>query len=211
MLENPKTYTAPLVAIYARVSTSDQDCSLQLDECRAFALNRGWRIYGEYVDTGFSGAKASRPQLNKLMTDSRGRKFDAVIVWKLDRFGRSVANFVKHIDDLRNWGVRFICTSQQVDTDQSNPTTTLLMHIFAAFAEFERSMISERVTAGLKAAKHRGVRIGRPRIVYDRQRVIDLHIAGKSRDKIAAELGINRGVVYRTLRDLPGNPRSKSA
>ena len=209
---NPKGPTLPpAVAIYCRVSTEDQTCNLQLDACREFALNRGWRIFAEYVDTGISGTKASRPQLNKLMLDSRARRFDCVLVWKLDRFGRSVANFVKHIEDLRNWGVRFICTSQQIDTDEGNPAARLLMHIFAAFAEFERCMISERVTAGLKAAKHRGVRIGRPRVVYDRQKVIDLHTAGKSREKIAAELGINRGVVYRTLRDLPGSPRAKTA
>jgi len=201
----------PLVAIYARVSTEDQTCNLQLDECRAFAQNRGWKIYGEYVDTGFSGTKASRPQLNRLMIDSRGRKFDAVLVWKLDRFGRSVANFVKHMEDLQSWGVRFICTSQQIDTDEGNPAARLLMHLFAAFAEFERSMISERVTAGLRAAKNRGIRIGRPKLVFDRQKVIDLHIAGKSHGKIATELGLNRGTVYRTLRDLQGNPRAKQA
>jgi len=206
-----KAELPPLVAIYARVSTDDQKCDLQLRECREWCERRGWRIYGEYVDTGFSGAKSSRPQLNRLMTDSRARRFECVIVWKLDRFGRSVANFVKHIEDLKNWGVRFICTSQQIDTDEGNPAARLLMHIFAAFAEFEREMIRERVTAGLKAARNRGVRVGRPRVIFDRQKIIDLHIAGKSRDKIAAELGINRGVVYRTLRDLQGNPARKQA
>lgn len=189
----------PLCAIYARVSTDDQKCDLQLDECRAFILNRGWKVYAEYVDTGFSGAKASRPQLDKIMRDARMRKFDCIVTWKLDRFGRSVSNFVRHIEDLTEWGVRFIVATQQIDTDQASPTSRLLMHLFAAFAEFERAMIQERVNAGLKATRARGVRLGRRPSVFDRGRVVQLHEEGYSYRQIMAALKISYGSVNRTV------------
>jgi putative DNA-invertase from lambdoid prophage Rac len=121
-----------------------------------------------------SGAKAQRPGLDTLMADARLHKFDAVIVWKLDRFGRSLINCVAGIQELTAAGVRFIAMSQGLDTDTSNPTSRLLLHILAAVAEFERELIKERVSAGLKHAKAKGVRIGRPRRVFDRQRALDM-------------------------------------
>jgi DNA invertase Pin-like site-specific DNA recombinase len=189
----------PLCAIYARVSTDDQNCEMQLAECREFILNRGWRIYGEYVDTGFSGAKDSRPQLNKILADARTRKFDCIMVWKLDRFGRSVSNFCRHMTDLKQWGVRFMATTQQVDTDEANPASRLLMHIFIAFAEFERAMIQERVKSGMKAARNRGVKLGRLPKVFDRQRVIDLRNQGYSYLQIMRNMDLSHGTVQRTL------------
>jgi DNA invertase Pin-like site-specific DNA recombinase len=189
----------PLVAIYVRVSTDDQRCDLQLSECREFVLNRSWNIYAEYVEHGLSGSKASRPQLDKLMRDARARKFDAIVCWKLDRFGRSVSNFVSHMQDLAQWGVRFIVATQQIDTDQANPTSRLLLHIFAAFAEFERSMIQERVKAGLKAARNRGVKLGRRPLVFDRARVVELRQQGYSYLQIMRTLNLSNGTVQRTL------------
>jgi len=191
----------PLVAIYARVSTDDQSCELQLQECREYCERRGWRLAGEYVDTGWSGTKASRPQLDKLMRDARAHRFDCVMVWKVDRFGRSVVNLLEHLRLLENYGVRFLVISQSIDTDQASPTSRLLMMILAAVAEFERSMIAERVTAGLKAAKRRGVQLGRRRVILDRDKVRQLKLLGKSHRQICAELGVSMGMVIRTLKE----------
>lgn len=189
----------PLCALYARVSTDDQTCALQLDEMRAFCERMGWKIFGEYVDTGFSGSTDKRPQLMKILTDARRRRFDCIIVWKLDRFGRSVSNFVRHMEDLTTWGVRFLTITQQIDTDQANPTSRLLMHIFAAFAEFERAMISERVKAGMKAARRRGVTVGRKSLVIDAEKLRALQLLGKSIRQIAAEAGCSVGKVHQLL------------
>jgi len=190
----------PLVAVYARVSTDDQSCALQLNECREYCERRGWRVAGEYVDTGWSGTKASRPQLDKLMRDARAHRFDCVMVWKVDRFGRSVVNLLEHLRLLENYGVRFLVISQSIDTDQASPTSKLLMHILAAVAEFERSMIGERVAAGLKAAKRRGVQLGRRRLVLDRDQVRNLKLLGKSHRQICSELGLSMGMVIRALK-----------
>lgn len=194
----PKT---PLVALYARVSTDDQRCDLQLNELRAYCERRGWAIYAEYVDTGWSGAKADRPQLLRLMNAARMHKFDVVMCWKLDRFGRSVVNFVENIEALDRAGVRFICITQSIDTDQQSPSSRLLMQILAAVAEFERSMIRERIKAGLNAARKRGQRLGRPRVISQeaRDRVLQLHLRGKSVRQIAAESGIPRATVFTIL------------
>jgi len=190
-----------LTGIYARVSTSDQDCSLQLNECREYCERRGWRIAGEYVDTGWSGTKASRPQLDKLMRDARAHRFDCVMVWKVDRFGRSVVNLLEALKLLESYGVRFLVISQSIDTDQASPTSRLLMTILSAVAEFERSMICERVAAGLKAAKRRGVQLGRRKLIVDRGRVRELKLLGKSHRQICSELGVSMGMVIRALKE----------
>jgi len=186
-------------AIYARVSTSDQDCGMQLRELREYALRRGWIVAGEYVDTGWSGAKASRPQLDRLMQEAGKRSFDAVLVYKLDRFGRSVRNCLDGIEALRAHGVRFLAISQNIDTDESNPTSRLMLHILAAVAEFERELIRERVCAGVRNARQKGKRLGRPKRVFDRQRAVELRQQGRSLPQIARELGVGLGTVVRAL------------
>jgi putative DNA-invertase from lambdoid prophage Rac len=129
-----------------------------------------------------SGARASRPGIDQLMAAARFRKFDAVLVWKLDRFGRSLVNCVSAIQELQALGVRFIAASQGLDTDESNPASKLLMHILAAVAQFERELIHERVSAGMKAALKHGTKtgkpIGRPRRVFDRETVLRLREDG---------------------------------
>lgn len=179
-------------AIYARVSTEDQTCALQLDECRSYAERRGWALFAEYVDTGWSGAKQHRPQLDKLMNDAKKHRFDVVICWKVDRFGRSVAHFVQNLQSLDSWGVRFLVTTQSIDTDSNNPSSRLLMCILAAVAEFERSMICERVKAGVKAARKRGVQWGRRPIILDKMKVREMHLRGKSVRQIAADLKVSK-------------------
>lgn len=147
---------------------------MQLKELREYVARRGWKIAGEYVDTGFSGSKASRPALDKLMADAAQRKFDCVLVWKLDRFGRSVLNLSQQLAALTSYGVRFIATTQGLDTDQSNPTAALLLHILSAVAQFERSIIQERTLSGIKAAKEAGKIIGRPKRIFRRDEVLRL-------------------------------------
>ena len=148
--------------MYARVSTTNhgQNPEVQLGELREYAERRGFEISGEYVDHGVTGAKDSRPQLNKLMRDALCRAFDAVLVWKIDRFGRSLKHLVTALADLGAYGVAFISLRDQLDL--STPSGRLMFHIIAAMAEFEHALIAERVRAGLAHAKAKGTKLGRP-------------------------------------------------
>lgn len=184
------------VAIYARVSTTDQDCAIQLAELRRYIVARGWQVAGEYVDTGFSGAAASRPALDQVMEAARMRLVDAVAVWKVDRFSRSVTQCDAQVRALHAAGVRFLAVSQGIDTDANSATGKLLMHMLSAFAEFEREMIRERTAAGRARAKSAGVHMGRPRLVLDRQAVADLRAAGMSYRAIASQMGVSIGKLH---------------
>ncbi len=185
------------IGLYARVSTNKgQDTGLQLAELREYAVRRGWQAL-EYVDEGISGAKDSRPALNRLMADARQRKLDAVAVWKLDRWGRSVSHLVNSIAELDAAGVRFI--SLRDNLDFSTPAGRLQFHMLAAFAEFERALIAERVKAGIARRKSKGLPVGRQRKVFDRERVSELRASGLSIREIASRMGLRRGLVHKTL------------
>ena len=179
---------------YCRVSTTDQNNALQIRELTEYVQRRGWKLASVYEDRGISGIRASRPGLDQLMADARLRKFDAVLVYKLDRWGRSLVNCVAGIQELQSLGIRFVVVSQGLDTDQSSPTAALLMHILAAVAQFERELIRERVAAGIKSAQKTGTRsgkpIGRPKTLVDRGRVVELRDAGASWATIAEALGV---------------------
>lgn len=178
-------------ALYARVSTTDQSCEMQVRELREFIFRRGWQSAGEYIDTGFSGAKASRPALDRLMADAAQRKFDCIVVYKIDRFGRSVLHLNQQLAALTSYGVRFIATSQSLDTDEKNPTSRLLLQILASVAEFEREMIRERTLSGIKAAQAAGKIVGRPKRVFRRDEVVRLRDEdGLSWRAIGTKLGI---------------------
>src|SRR5215831_5888267 len=178
-------------ALYARVSTTDQNCEMQLRELREYINRRGWQSGGEYVDTGFSGTKASRPALDRLMGEAAKRKFDCVVVYKIDRFGRSVLHLNQQLAALSSYGVRFIATSQSLDTDEKNPTSRLLLQILASVAEFEREMIRERRLSGIKAAQAAGKIVGRPRRIFRRDEVVRLRDQeGVSWRAIGKKLGI---------------------
>jgi putative DNA-invertase from lambdoid prophage Rac len=172
---------------------------MQVRALREYAGRRGWNISSEYLDTGWSGAKANRPELDRLMNHASLRHFDAVLVWKLDRFGRSVRNCLDGIEALRSHGVRFLAVSQSIDTDESNPTSRLLLHILASVAEFEREMIRERVSAGVRNAKRNGKQLGRKRAVFNRDKARQMHMAGASVREIASVLKVGRGTVHRFL------------
>jgi len=201
-------------AIYARVSTTDQNCELQLAELREYIRHHGWEKAAEYVDTGWIGAKASRPEFDRLMRDAAQRKFDAILCWKLDRFGRSLLHC--NLQELQAHGVRFIATSQNIDTDESNPASRFLLHILMAAAEFERELIRERSMAGLpryrgqyassKVGKevHRrsgkDLPVGRPWKTFDRYQVVQLRARGFSYRQIAQKMEIGEGTVRRGLK-----------
>ena len=182
--------SATRVALYARVSTNDQNCDLQLRELREYAGARNWEIAGEYVDKGWSGSKANRPELTRLMADARKRRFDVVIVWKLDRWGRSVADSIRGIQELASLEVCFIAVTQNIDTDHANPMARFLLHIMAAFSELERELIRERTIAGVRTARSKGKVLGRPRRVFRRDEVTRLREAGLSWRLISRQLGI---------------------
>jgi DNA invertase Pin-like site-specific DNA recombinase len=134
------------VGIYARVSTLiGQSPEMQLAELREYAARRGWEIYGEYVDSGISGSKESRPELNRLMLDVHQRRFDVVLCWKVDRFGRSLKHLVNALAALDSYGIAFV--SLRDNLDLSTPSGRLMFQIIGAMAEFERSLIQERVRA----------------------------------------------------------------
>jgi DNA invertase Pin-like site-specific DNA recombinase len=198
-------------AIYARVSTSNhgQDPDLQTREIREYCERRGWQIAGEYTDIGISGSKDSRPELNRLMADAKQRRFDAVCVWKLDRFGRSLRHLVNALADFESLGVSFISLKDNLDL--STPSGRLMFQIIGAMAEFERALIQERVRAGLRNARAKGKRLGRPRVVVDAAQVARLRAQGHSWPQIARELGLSVGTVYGTARSLSKNLSASAA
>ena len=185
-------------ACYIRVSTAEQNSALQVAELQQYITARGWELVAVYEDT-MSGSKSSRPGLNRMMADARARRIDAVCCWKLDRFGRSMVDCLNHIQTLESCGVRFIAITQGLDTDQQNPASRFLLHVLGAAAEFERSLIRERVSAGMRAAKNAGKAMGRPRLIFNRDEVHELRHKGMSIAGISQELGIGVGTVARTL------------
>ena len=199
------------VAIYARVSTTNhgQDVTLQTRELPQFAEARGWQIAREYIDKGVSGSKDSRPELNRLMADAHRRHFDAVVVWKFDRFARSVSHLLRALETFKALGIQFVSLSEQVDT--STPTGKMVFTVLGAVAELERSLIAERVRAGLRNAKAKGKRLGRPRVVVDTARIASLRASGASWPQIARELGVSVGTVYQAAHSLSKIPTKDPA
>ena len=196
--------TGPIVrvALYARVSTlNNQDPEMQLAELREYALRRGWQIVEEFTDQGVSGCKESRPALNRLMSDACRRRFDAVLVWKIDRFGRSLKHLVNALAELAALGVAFVSVRDNLDL--STPSGRLMFQIIGAMAEFERALIQERVRAGIRNARAKGKRLGRPRVVVDASRVASLRTRGDSWSQIQAELGVSKGTAQRAFAGLP--------
>ncbi len=186
------------VGLYARVSTvgHGQDTELQLRELREYANNRGWQIT-EYVDNGVSGSKDSRPELNRLMLAAKGRKLDTILVWKLDRFGRSLRHLVNALAELEATGVAFVSLKDAMDL--STPAGRLMFGVIGAMAEFERDLIRERVRAGIRNARSKGRRVGRKPIVLDAARLAALRSQGQTIRQIAGQLGCSRSLVHKTL------------
>src|SRR5712692_6203169 len=188
--------------LYSRVSTlhHGQDPELQSREIREYCQRRGWPLVGEYVDAGVSGSKDRRPQLDRLIADAHKRKFEVVVVWKFDRFARSVSHLLRALENFRALGIEFVSLSEQIDT--STPTGKMIFTVLGAVAELERSLIAERVRAGLRNARAKGKRLGRPAKQVDPAQIASLRASGASWPSIARELGVSVGTVYQAARSL---------
>jgi len=184
------------IALYARVSTSDQHPEIQLHALRQYAAARGVEAE-EYVDTGVSGAKDRRPALDRLLADARRRRVSAVVVAKLDRLARSVRHLTTLAAELAALGVDLVVLDQSIDT--GTPSGRLLFHVLGSIAEFERDLIRERTAAGMRAARRRGKRIGRPEIVIDRMTLLRGVREGATVSVLARRLGVSRGTVRKLL------------
>lgn len=189
----------PRVAIYARVSTTNhgQDVTVQTRELQQFAEARGWQMIGAYIDDGVSGAKDSRPELNRLMADAHKRCFDVVAVWRFGRFARSVSHLLRALETFSALGIAFVSLSEQMDT--TTPTGKMVFTVLGAVAELERSLIAERVRAGLRNARAKGKTLGRPRMIMDSARIARLRAEGRTVREIADTLGVSRSLVHKTL------------
>jgi DNA invertase Pin-like site-specific DNA recombinase len=180
-------------AIYARVSTANngQDPTMQTRELREYCERRGWTVAGEYVDIGISGTKEKRPELDRLLGEAHRRRFDAVVVWRFDRFARSVSHLLRALETFKSLGIEFVSLSEQVDT--STPTGKMVFTVLGAVAELERSLIVERVRAGLRNARAKGKHLGRPRVSVDAARIVE-------------QLRVGEGTVRRTAGASAKNP-----
>jgi|ERR1051325_4945986 DNA invertase Pin-like site-specific DNA recombinase len=199
-------------ALYARVSTRQhgQNPETQLLPLRDLSTARGLTIIDEYVDIGISGAKSSRPELDRLMRDSRKRRFDVVLVFRFDRFARSVKHLVMALEEFHALGIDFVSLNESIDT--STPMGKMVFTILAAVAELERALIRERVQAGVDRARRQNKRLGRPRVIVDREKVRRwIEEDGRSVKSVAKDLGIGRATVDRILgKGVPKNPLSGS-
>jgi DNA invertase Pin-like site-specific DNA recombinase len=187
------------VAVYARVSTLDQTTANQIFDLRQMAEQRGFEIVEEYVDHGISGTRARRPALDKMMADARHGRFDIVLVWAADRLARSVKHFVEVLSELDHLGIAFISFREQIDT--AGPLGRAVMIIVSAIAELERSLIVERVRAGMRRARMEGRRIGRAPLDVDRNALLRDRARGVSLTELAKIYRISRASVCRVIRE----------
>lgn len=186
--------------LYTRVSSLDQHPETQLCDLRPLAAARGYEIVGEYTDT-ISGSKAKRPGLDQLMADARRRRFDVVLVWAFDRMARSVKHFLEILDDLNHLNVEFVSFRENIDT--GGPLGRAMVIIVGAIAELERSLIVERVKAGMRRARLEGRQIGRSRLDMNRDQIIHDRRSGMSLTQAAKKHGISRASVCRVMKTAP--------
>ncbi|MFC1510151.1 recombinase family protein [Candidatus Omnitrophota bacterium] len=194
------------VAIYARVSTKDQTSVQQIEKLREYCKQIGYFIYGEYIDDGESAMKQNRPEYLRLLEDARKRKINIVLVYKLDRFSRSVKELVNTIHRLNEYGINFVSFSEK-EFDTTTASGKLMFHVISAITQFERDIISERTKLKLNHLKSKGVKLGRPRIAtFDQVR--DLRDEGLSLNQIGKKLGCDKSTVSKVLKK--GNYRMAS-
>jgi DNA invertase Pin-like site-specific DNA recombinase len=193
-------------AIYARVSTNNtsQTPEMQIRELREYCKRRGWKITREYVDQGISGAKESRPELNRLIADAHLRRFDAVVCWRFDRFARSVSHLLRALETFKALGIEFVSLSEQVDT--STPTGKMVFTVLGAVAGLERNLIAERVKAGLRNARAKGKTLGRPRKLANCNEIHRLRAKGASWRAVGTALGVSAATVFCASRRVAATP-----
>jgi DNA invertase Pin-like site-specific DNA recombinase len=187
-------------AVYARVSTlhNGQDSTIQTRELVEYCQRRGWEVFECYVDNGVSGKKDSRPELNRLMADAHSRRFDVVVVWRFDRFSRSVSHLCRALEIFNALKINFVSMIEQIDT--TTPAGTFVFHVLAAVAQSERQTTVERVRGGLRNARARGKRLGRPRKTVDVAQINSLRASGHSWRSIAGVMKLSVGTVYTAAR-----------
>jgi DNA invertase Pin-like site-specific DNA recombinase len=185
------------IAVYGRVSTAEQNAAMQIEELRAYCVRRQWEIVEEFIDSGVSGSKESRPALNRLLADAKRRRFDTVLVYRYDRFARSLRQLVNALAEFDALGIHFVSLHEGVDT--STPNGRLVFGIFASIAEFERELIRGRVRSGLAAARARGTRIGRPNSDVDVARIAQLRVSNVSWREIERMVGVSARTARRAL------------
>ena len=179
-------------AIYARVSTLEQEPENQLAELRRYVEARGWTAVAEFTDRGVSGSKEKRLALDQLVADAKRRKVDVVVCWRLDRLGRNLKHLIGLLDELAALGVSFVSLAEGIDA--TTPAGKLQMHLLGAIAEFERERIRERVLAGLQRAKAQGKRLGRPRL-----RPAAVVVPGGTVRAAASEWGVSKSTAARWI------------
>ena len=184
-------------AIYARVSTKRQEYEMQMRELRDYAARQGWEPV-EYSEKA-SSVKL-RPEFERLMKDARAKKFGVVLVWKVDRFGRSLQDFLRSVLELDAAGVRFISITQSIDTNQKDPMSKFVLGLFGLLAQFEREMTVERVRAGVAHAKASGKHCGRPSKVFRRDEVVRMREIGMSWRSIGRKLGLPHATIRGSVR-----------
>jgi DNA invertase Pin-like site-specific DNA recombinase len=198
--DNDRAPLKVLAAVYARVSkvNGGQDYTMQTRELVEYCQRRGWEIFDTYVDNGVTGKKDSRPALNRLMEDAHARRFDVVVCWRFDRFSRSVSHLCRALETFNALDIQFVSLCEQVDTN--TPTGKLVFTILGAVAEGERNLIAERVRAGLRNAKAKGKRLGRPAKPVDVARINSLRASGHSWRTVAGMMKLSVGTVYAAAR-----------
>ena len=183
------------IAIYGRVSTIDQNVDNQIIELEKYCNNRNMSIFSKYIDKGVSGSKESRPEFDRMLADASKRKFDVLLVWKLDRLSRSLKHLLNTLDTLQSLNISFICYSDNIDT--TTPTGKLMFQMVGAFAEFERELIRERVKLGLQRAKSKGIKLGRPKLKVNKYKILQMRNSGMSIRSIAKKLNISIGNTHK--------------
>ena len=196
---------SPRAALYARVSTEEQDVGMQLDELRQVASQRGWNVI-EYLDEGESGAKDSRPALDRMLEDARTGKLDLIAVWKIDRLGRGMIKLVEMIESFRAWGVDFY-SLKDPNFDTTTATGKMLFRLTAVLAEHDRDQIRERVIAGIRSAQARGVHCGRKPEEIDIRPAVALLEQGRNLSEVSRILTVNRTTLRRRLTEAGEWPR----
>jgi len=197
-------------AIYGRVSTSNhgQDVEMQLVELRQVAAQRGWLVVDEYVDDGVSGVQECRPALDRMLSDARSGKIDIIAVWRFDRFARSTQHLLSALEEFRVLGVSFVSIREQVDT--TTPSGKVLFTLIAAISEFERTLIVERVRAGVANAKSKGIHCGRPKVDADIRPALALLDQGRGLKQVAGILNVSRSTLRRRLEEAGEWPRTQT-
>lgn len=188
------------VGIYARVSTKDQTAENQLLDLRRYCDSHQWSVVAECVDSGISGAKFDRPELQRVLRMARQHQINTLLVWRFDRLARSLSHLVQTLEELKHLRVDFVSFSESVDT--ASPQGRMVFGVMASLAEFERELIRERIFSGLRRAKEKGVELGRPNLPKEKLEEV-LSLRGKPQREIARLTGLGKGTVYRILATAP--------